>query len=118
MFKNYGDKNFFEHGRLVDGEHSDNEIRVLYCEPFCDAEDLYLYADCTVNIGDKWIDWGGVKSFAALHPDDSPEEWAVAAVEYHGVENFSSPYDGYQFTKEEIKEKLKYHLIAHDEVTI
>ena len=44
MYINYGDRNFFECGILVDAEHSDTEIKILYCRPLDDAEDLFLFA--------------------------------------------------------------------------
>lgn len=124
MFINYGDKNFFAHGRLVDAEHSDAEFRILYCEPYCDEDDMYLFADCTVNITDSWIDWDEVNSYAGLSETENEDKQqanimrALAAIDYHGVENFSSPYDGYQFTEKEIKDRLKHYLIAHDNLIL
>ena len=32
MYVNYGDKDFFEHGRLVDAEHEDNIYDILCCK--------------------------------------------------------------------------------------
>ena len=108
MYTNYGDRNFWEHGRLVDVEHSDEEINVIYCEPYTDTENLYLFAACTVNLTDDWIDWAAVRSYAGLNAEsidddiNTKELLAIAAIDYYGVENFSSPYEGYQFTKQEV----------------
>ena len=62
IFANYGDKNFLEYGTAVEVYindqltviDTDEEIRTLYCRPF-DDDDVYLFADCTVNINDTWI---------------------------------------------------------------
>lgn len=47
-----------------------------------------------------------------------PIQFAIGCIEYYGVENFSSPYDGYDFTREEIEKKLRYYLIASDNLNI
>lgn len=133
MYQNYGDRNFFEHGRLAEAGQDSGEIRVLYCEPFADEEDLYLFADCTVDLSDDWVDWKRVCEYAGLEKEaeentekedgkgngeENKEEYrtllAIAAIDYYGVENFSSPYDGYRFPKEKVKEKLKYYEIESD----
>lgn len=122
MFENYGDKNFFEYGVLIDADHSENEYRVLYCMPFYETDDngndLYYFADCNVDITDSWIDKNAVESYADVNAENAPELYAVACIEYYGVENFSSPYDGYTFTRAEICEKLKNYLIANDRLNI
>jgi len=123
MFKNYGDINFFEYGVLIDDEHNENEYRVLYCRPFCETDDngndLYYFADCTVNITDSWIDKNAVMNYAGMTPETfDPVLFAVNCISYYGAENFASPYDGYTFTRAEICEKLKYYLIANDRLNI
>ena len=40
MYVNYGDKDFFEHGRLVDAEHEDNIYDILCCNPYPDEPGL------------------------------------------------------------------------------
>ena len=37
MYRNYGDKNFFENGVLVDTDHSDTAFPMLLCRPYPDA---------------------------------------------------------------------------------
>lgn len=119
MYINYGDRNFFEHGILVDAEHSDAEINILYCRPFDDEENKFLFADCMVDITDNWIDKRSVMDYIGMTEENFDIAWfAVGCIDYYGVENFSSPYDGYEFTQEEIKEKLKYYLIANDNLDI
>lgn len=119
MYTNYGDVNFFERGILVDAEHSDTEFSILYCMPYDDEEDLYLFADCTVDIEDSWIDKKEIMEYSGMTTENfDAVHFAIACIDYYGVENFSSPYDGYQFNKEEIKDKLKYYLIAYDNLEI
>lgn len=119
MFINYGDINFFEYGVLIDDEHNENEYRVLYCMPFDDADNLYLFAECDVDITDTWIDKNAVMSYAGMTDETfDPALYAIDCISYYGVENFSSPYDGYTFTRAEICEKLKHYLIANDRLNI
>lgn len=119
MYINYGDFNFFEYGVLVDSEHSDTDFSIIYCRPYDDAEDLFLFAVCDVDINDSWIDKDAVMSYSGMTPETfDPIRYAIDCIEYYGVENFSSPYNGYQFTENEIKEMLKYYLIASDGLNI
>lgn len=119
MYINYGDVNFFENGILVDAEHSDTEIKILYCRPYDDEEDKFLFADCTVDITDSWINKKSVMDCLGMTEETFDFiQFAIGCVEYYGVENFSSPYDGYQFTRKEIEERLKYYMIASDNLEI
>lgn len=119
MYKNYGDINFFEYGILVDNENIENEIDILYCRPYDDEENLYLFADCMVDINESWIDKEAVMNFIGMNKDNFDSiQFAIGCIDYYGVENFSSPYNGYQFTKEEIKEVLKNYLIASDNLEV
>ena len=119
MYINYGDRDFFEYGILVDNDHSDTDIAVLYCRPYDDHEDLYLFADCRVAVDDSWINKNAVMEFFGMTEEDcSTCCLAIACIEYYGVENFSSPYDGYKFTRKEIEEKLKWYTIASDNLDI
>ena len=119
MYINYGDKDFFELGTLVDSEHSDTEIKILYCRPYDDEENLYLFADCIVDIEDSWIDKKSIMDFLGMTENTFDSiQYAIGCIEYYGVENFSDSYNGYQFTMEEIKEQLKYYLIASDNLDI
>lgn len=119
MYINYGDKNFFECGILVDAEHSDTEIKILYCRPFDDEEDLFLFADCKVDVNDSWIERKTIMDFMGMAEEGFDViQFAIGCVEYYGVENFSSPYNGYRFTRKEIEESLKHYLIASDNLEI
>ena len=119
MYINYGDKNFFEYGCLVDAEHNDTEIKILYCKPYDDEEDKFLFADCEVDTKDSWIDRNAIMDFIGMNEDNfDVVQFAIGCIEYYGVENFSSPYHGYQFKKEEIKKSLKHYLIASDNLDI
>lgn len=119
MYINYGDMNFFEYGVLVDAEHSDTEIKILYCRPFEDVEDQYFFADCLIDISDTWIDKKSIMDYIGMTEENFDLVFfAIGCIEYYGAENFSSPYDGYQFSELEIKERLKHYLIASDNLNI
>jgi hypothetical protein len=119
MYINYGDVNFFEYGCLVDAEHSDTEIKVLYCRPYDDVEDLFLFADCEVDITDSWIDRKQVMDYLGMTEENFDAiQFAIGCIDYYGVENFSSPYGGYRFSREDIEEQLKHYLIASDNLDI
>ena len=129
MYINYGDKNFFEYGMLVDSEHSDTEIKILYCMPIEDDwhdENSYLFADCTVDIEDDWIDRKLIMDYIGMAEENFDNvQFAIGCVEYYGVENFSEPYgrfpsfyDGYIYSREEIEKQLKYYFIASDNLDI
>lgn len=119
MYKNYGDRNFFEYGLLVDAEHSDTEFSILYCMPYCDEEDKYFFADCTVDINDNWINRELILMTCGMSEGKfDPVEFACACVFVYGAENFSSPYNGYTFTRKEIEERLKYYMIASDNLDV
>ena len=119
MYINYGDVNFFENGTLVDAEHSDTEIKILYCRPYDDEEYLYLFADCEVDITDSWIDKKSVMDFIGMTEENFDSiQFAIGCIEYYGVEDFSSGYHGYQFTRKEIENLLKHYMIASDNLNI
>ena len=118
MYTNFGDRNFFEYGVLVDVK-SYTEIKILYCRPFDGEEDLFLFADCEVDITDSWIDKGAIIDYTGLDEESIDiAQFAIGCVEYYGVENFSSPYNGYKFTREEIKEQLKYYSISSADLDV
>lgn len=119
MFVNYGDKNFFEYGVLVDSEHSDTEFQILFCRPFDDEEDMFFFADCNVDIDDSWINRDDVLSFIGMNEKEfDPMRYAIGCIEYYGAENFSSPYEGYKFNRKDIEERLKHYPIASDNLDI
>lgn len=119
MYKNYGDRNFFECGVLVDSDHSDTCFNMLWCRPYGDEDDLYQFAEISVSITDGWIDKEAVLKFAGLQTVDSdPIAFAIACVDYYGLENFGADsnyqYDWQHVSKSEICNALKYRLIATD----
>ena len=118
MYKNYGDRNFFEHGILADDEHSDSVISLIRCEPYPDEEDLYQFAKMDVDVDDPWIDRKAVMDYAGMKEFD-PVEFAIAASDYYSWENFGASsygvfYDWQHMTKAEIRQALKGELIAYD----
>lgn len=122
MYKNYGDRNFLEHGGfLVDTDHSDNEFPTIMLRPYDDDDKRIQFADITVNIRDDWIDRDAVKSFCGSDPDNDPVGFAIGCVEYYGAENFGAAncfYDWRNMTREEAKQFLKNRLICADNVNI
>lgn len=122
MYVNYGDKDFFEHGILVDTEHSDTEFPVLYCVPYPDEEDLFQFGDCRVDITDTWIQKQEVMEYARMKKEDfNPISFAISCIEYYGAENFgaeSYAYDWRHMRRSEIEKILKHRLIASDNLDI
>ena len=124
MYINYGDVNFFENGILVDAEHSDTEINILYCKPFYSEEEQderYFFADCTVDIEDSWIDKKAVMEFIDMTEENFNNiHFAIGCIEYYGAENFADfLYVKHVFSrKEEIEERLKHYMISSDNLNI
>lgn len=122
MYVNYGDRNFFENGILVDTEHSNTEFPILYCVPYSDEEDLYQFGDCTVDITEPWIDKPSVlKNIGMTEGNFDPVSYAIGCIDYYGAENFgaqSYAYDWRRMTQAEIMEILKHRLIASDNLDI
>lgn len=119
MYLNYGDRNFFEYGCLVDNDHEENEINILVCRPYDDEENLFQFAECQVDITDSWINRDSVMSFIGMSEEDFDDiQFAIGCIDYYGIENFSDSTFGYDFTMEEIKDKLKYYLIDYSNLEI
>lgn len=119
MYVNYGDKNFFEYGCLVDADHSDTEFNILYCRPFDDEDDLYLFADCTVDITDSWIDRQQIMSYIGMSEDNyDPIQFAIGCIEYYGIDEFKDYNIPSQLTKVEVCNELKRYWIASDNLDI
>lgn len=120
MYINYGDKNFFEYGVLVDSEHSDTEINIIRCLPY-DEENRYQFNECTVDITDSWIDKKAVMNFIGMTEENfDPIQFAIGCTDYYSWDNFGYPYHyNWQYmTKEDICEILKYKPIANDNLNV
>ena len=117
MFKNYGDVNFFEYGRLVEKTEDTNCFNVLVCNYVCDCTDperCFQFDNCYVDISDSWIDVDAVESYADCNKENEPELFAVACIDYYGRENFDGTmyYNENQlYTESEIREQLKNYEI-------
>ena len=123
MYINYGDRNFFDYGMLVDSEHSDTEFDIIFCRPYDDEEDLYQCGQVTVDINDSWIEKEKVESYIGLKKEDNPIQFAIGCLEYYGAENFGADdfwvYENWRYmTKESICKKLRNYLIASDNLDI
>lgn len=124
MFTNYGDKNFFEHGCLVDAEHSDTEFPMLLCRPYDDENDLYQMARVTVDITDDWIDRKAVMDFIGMTEKTfDPVDFAIGCTEYYSWSNFGADDYGVfwnwkQMRKKEICDILTGFMIASDNLNI
>ena len=123
MFKNYGDRNFLEYGVLVDDEHEEDEIRVLYCLPLEElnsytGEQQYLFAAVVVCIDDEWIDREDVMTFIGMTNESYDEiQFAIGCVEFYGIEEFSGGQT-YVYNADEIKKELNGYLIAWDNLVV
>lgn len=121
MYTNYGDKNFFECGVLVDTEHSDTVFPMLLCRPYPDEEDLFQFGNVEVDVNDSWIDADAVSSFCGCTKEEDPIRFAIGCTDYYSWDNFGAISYCYNWTrmgKEEIKEILKYREIASDNLDI
>ena len=123
MFRNYGDRNFLQYGCLVDNEHEENEVRVLYCIPFDEpngytGEWEYLFADCTVCVEDDWIDRKAVMDSIGMTEETYNEiEYAIGCIEYYGVEEFSGG-QSYVYNADEIKKELRDYIIDWENLVV
>ena len=121
MYKNYGDVNFFEYGRLVE-EVNEHEFRIIMCNPYADQEGAYQFAECLVDIRDSWIDVMAVMHYIGMRIEDfDPIQYALGCLEYYGAENFggmSYAYDFCNMDKESICEILKHREIASDNLNV
>ena len=120
MYRNYGDKNFFDYGVLVDDEHSDDEFQIIRCRPYDDIEDTYAFAELTVNINDSWIDKKAVMRYIGMTEETFDKvQFAIGCTDYYAWENFGIDYyQEYEYSKESICNILKNRLIANDNLDI
>lgn len=122
MYINYGDRDFFENGILVDTEHSDTEINIIRCLPYEDYTGLYQFGVMTVDINDDWIDRNAVMSFiGATETTFNAIEFAIGCTDYYSWNNFGADSYAYDYThmdKEEICKILKRYMIASNNLDI
>lgn len=126
MYRNYGDRDFFEHGVLVDTEHSDTCFPILLCRPYPDAEDLYQFGEVEVDLNDfkddGWGDRKAIMDFLGMTEETyDPVQFAIGCTEYHSWDNFgaiSYAYDWQHMDKKSICEILKCREIASDHLDI
>lgn len=122
MFVNYGDRDFFEYGVLVDTEHSDTVFPMLLCRPYADEEALYQFAHVEVDISDEWIDRPAVMACIGKMADEriDPVEYAIACADFYSWDNFGAAsfgvyYDWRHMTRDQVEKELLSYLIADDE---
>lgn len=121
MYINYGDKNFFDFGILIDTEHSDTVFPMLLCMPYSDEEDLFQFGDVEVDINDLWIDEKAVSDFCGSDKKIDPVGFAIGCINYYSWDNFGAMnygYDWQRMDKNAIKEILKHRLIASDALDV
>lgn len=122
MYKNYGDKNFFELGILVDAEHSDTEFPMLLCRPYGDEEDLFQFARVAVDIEDEWIDRKAVMEYCGMTEETfDPIQFAIACTDMYSWDNFGAldygvSYNWQRVDKETIRKELRSYLIVCDDL--
>ena len=102
MYKNYGDVNFFEYGRLVELQ-KDGTVDMLVCNPVFGLNDQrhYQFDYINVNINDSWINVNAVERYADISKTEIVQ-FALACVDYYGTENFGGTA---YYTEEQLKTK-------------
>ena len=118
MYLNFGDKNFFEYGVLVDTEHSDTVFPMLLCLPYPDEEDIYQFGDIQVDTEETWIDRESVLSYIGMtEADYDPIQYAIGCACYYSWDEFganSFTYNWQRASKEEICKILRHRMIESD----
>lgn len=100
MYKNYGDKNFFESGRMVEPSDKKDVFSFLYCEPYQGEENVYLFGDGQVDISDDWIDRKAVMGFIGMTEETfTPVAYASGCLDYYGLENFGVEHYAYDWRR-------------------
>ncbi len=126
MYRNYGDRDFFENGVLVDTEHSDTVFPMLLCRPYPDEEDLYQFGEVEVDLDDfKESGWGDRK-VVMDYLGMTEETYTIGAVRdrLHGILFLGQLRgsllrdDWQRIDKRSICEILKHRLIASDNLDI
>lgn len=123
MYINYGDRNFFELGCLVDSEHSDTVFDMILCRPY-DDEPMYQFAHVQVDIEASWIDKERVMSYIGMTNETfDPIRYAIGCTDYYGWDNFGAAdygvsYNWQQVDAETILKEVKGYLIAWDNLVM
>ena len=121
MYVNYGDKNFFENGILVEEWPSDSAFNILCCNPYLDEEDLFRFGDIQVDINDSWIEQEAVEQFCGCRKEEDPIGFALGCISYYSWDNFGAinyAYDWQRMDRKSIEEILKHRMIANDNLDI
>ena len=134
MYRNYGDRDFYEYGILVDESASaDSIFEMLLCRPYAalkrvgeglrwsssDTEDMYQFARVSVDISDSWIDKAAVMSYAGMCEEDfDPLHFAIACTDYYSWDNFGADYsrDWQHMTKADVRRELQGYLQPVEEM--
>ena len=93
----------------------DGTVDVLVCNPVFGLNDPrhYQFDYINVDINDRFINVNAVCSYADINKNDiNIIQFALACIDYYGVENFGGTcyYDESQFyTKNEVLDNLKYY---------
>lgn len=124
MYVNYGDKDFFEYGRLVDAEHEENVYDILCCNPYPDEPGQFQFGHCRVDVTEPWIDQETVMGFIGMAREAyDPARFALGCVDYYSWDNFGAAdygcsYDWRNIDRDSICDILKGYLIACDNLEI
>ena len=102
-YASYGDVDFFERGRLVREDSILDGYFVLYCEPDCSREDIYLFGRCYVDVTDNWL----LELIPRLQYE-SDEEYAVRCIDELGAYEFGYdfPYPVSWYSRGEVLDAL------------
>ena len=118
-FANYGDKDFFQRGVLINTERPGREIEMIYCRPYEDEEDKYMFGELMVDYADPWISRKEVMRFAGMTEETfDPVQFAIACVDYYGPLEFGAGgtylYDWRNMTRKKIEKVLRSRSIYLD----
>lgn len=101
MYKNFGDKYFFDFGMMI--EKDNNCYNVIYCMPYSDIEynddsnDIFQFGYLTVYPKDSWIDKKSVINYAGndlnLNIESHMLYFVECCINYYGAQNFGYVYD-------------------------
>lgn len=93
---NYGDVNFWEHGRLIKRHWPDKEDEYdVLCLEDGDFNGKVIVARCYVDINDPWIDKMAVWDYTGCYPiktEDDKMRFVIDCISYYGIHEFQPEF--------------------------
>lgn len=89
MLVNFSNGSFYDDGLLIDDEYGTlGKVRVVLCRPCRYLKDMYLFADCLVDVNHDWVDKGIVNAESVRGDDLSMAgKLAMGCIDYYGVDS-------------------------------